>query len=512
MMKREILATRTSATWSGRIAVFGLLMAAAFQTAQAGSVFQTVTNTNDSGAGSLRAAIQAANGNGSAGGIIEFAIGSSCGPQVISLKSELPEITTDVLIKGYTQPGASANDLDTGDDAKICIILDGSTHNVANAISANGTSGESLTLEGLAFSGFSATAIDLAGTGHTIEGIRVGGSASGVALDPVGYGIVVDLDGSDVTIGGSDDSNRNIIGDTTEAPIIIAGGSDIPNSAAHNNKIINNYIGVGWNNSTSKFTNLENTQEGVVIEGSSNTIKNNVIGFNFLGGIELFTSDAHNNTVSDNYIGISPLGDNQSNYDGGVRIFEGAHDNEIMGNTIADNEYTGITIDDDSQGNHITGNSIHDNGQLGIDLGGDGVTPNDNDSLEVNQPNRKLNFPIIQSAIGEGFKGTVAGYVFTTPGDYTIEIFASQACDASGYGQGDEFVGTGTATVAANGLLVQGQGSGAFSIPVVGFFVAGYTHITATATDANGNTSEFSQCFDYTDDQIFGNGFEPGLF
>jgi trimeric autotransporter adhesin len=510
-MKRQILATWISASWRGRFAMSALPLAAFFQTAQAGSVFQTVTNTNDSGAGSLRAAIEAANGNGSAGGIIEFAIGSTCGPQVIALNSHLPEITTDVLIKGYTQPGASANDLDTGDDAKICIILDGTTHHAANAMSAGGTSGESLTLEGVAFSGFSGTAIDLYGSGHTIEGIRIGGSASGAALDPVTYGIVVELGGSDVTIGGSDNANRNIIGDTSEAAIIIAGGSDVPNTEAHNNKIINNYIGVGWNNSTSKFTNLENTQEGVVIEGSSNTISNNVISFNFLGGIELYTTDAHNNTVSDNYIGISPLGDNQSNYDGGVRILQGAHDNKIMGNTIADNEYTGITIVDDSQGNHITANSIHDNGQLGIDLGGDGVTPNDNDSQEVNQPNRKQNFPVLQSAIGEDFKGTVGGYVFTTPGDYTIEIFASQACDASGYGQGDELVGTGTATVSGN-ILVQGQGAGDFSIPVVGFFVVGYTHITATATDSNGNTSEFSQCFDYTDDQIFGNGFEQTLF
>jgi len=33
--------------------------------------------------------------------------------------------------------------------------------------------------------------------------------------------------------------------------------------------------------------------------------------------------------------------------------------------------------------------------------------------------------------------------------------------------------------------------------------------ITATATDASGNTSEFSACQNYTNDDIFANGFEP---
>ncbi len=47
---------------------------------------------------------------------------------------------------------------------------------------------------------------------------------------------------------------------------------------------------------------------------------------------------------------------------------------------------------------------------------------------------------------------------------------------------------------------------------MTGLFAVGNTHITATATDSAGDTSEFSQCFNYTNDQIFGNGFEQLLF
>ena len=56
-----------------------------------------------------------------------------------------------------------------------------------------------------------------------------------------------------------------------------------------------------------------------------------------------------------------------------------------------------------------------------------------------------------------------------------------------------------------------GQGSVDFSIPFALNAPATITFgsaITATATDSNGNTSEFSKCFSYVSDEIFKNGFE----
>src|SRR5262249_41622178 len=59
---------------------------------------------------------------------IGFNIAGS-GLRTIALASALPDITRTVVIDGYTQPGASANTLATGDNAVILIRIDGGTAN-----------------------------------------------------------------------------------------------------------------------------------------------------------------------------------------------------------------------------------------------------------------------------------------------------------------------------------------------------------------------------------------------
>jgi hypothetical protein len=466
----------------------------------------SVTNNNDSGAGSLRAAINSANSNGGFN-IIKFAIGTGCGPHKITLITALPNITSSMLINGYTQTGSAENDLDVGYDAVFCIVLDGDTNHIGNGFKV--VSGAA-TFEGIAFSGFTHAAIDLqGGSGHVIEGVRIGGSTGGGALAAVNDGIDVGLDVHGVTIGGSENHSRNIIGDAIFEGISLAGGSSSL-APAHDNQIINNYIGVGWNNNTGTFTHLGNGQYGLRIAGRANTISNNIIGFNFLSAVDLLNSDAHDNTVSGNYIGISPYGDNLGNTNGGVQIILDAHDNTISGNTIADNgPAIGIST---GQHNLLRANSIHDNVGLGIDLNYDGVTPNDNDSTPPagDPPNRYQNFPLLTAAIGGHTKGTVSGTLTSTPGDYRIEFFASPACDASGNGEGEIYLGR--ANITLPNFVVNGQTTVSFSKTVQSFFLQlpGET-ITATTTDSLNNTSEFSACFPYTDDTIFANGFEPGL-
>ena len=63
----------------------------------------TVTNTNDSGAGSLRQAMLDANASGQTV-YIDFAIGGS-GVQTITPLSELPRMTTPVILDATTQNG-----------------------------------------------------------------------------------------------------------------------------------------------------------------------------------------------------------------------------------------------------------------------------------------------------------------------------------------------------------------------------------------------------------------------
>ena len=85
----------------------------------------TVTNTADSGAGSLRQAILDANAALGAD-TIAFAIPGS-GVHTITPTTPLPTITDPVTLNGYTQPGSSPNTLAVGDDAVLLIELSGLT-------------------------------------------------------------------------------------------------------------------------------------------------------------------------------------------------------------------------------------------------------------------------------------------------------------------------------------------------------------------------------------------------
>ncbi|HEY2396980.1 MAG TPA: choice-of-anchor Q domain-containing protein, partial [Rudaea sp.] len=77
---------------------------------------------DDGSAGTLSAAV--ANINTNNGGSIKFNItdGGAC-PWVITLGDEL-DIAANATINGYSQIGSSTNDLDPGDDAKLCIIVE----------------------------------------------------------------------------------------------------------------------------------------------------------------------------------------------------------------------------------------------------------------------------------------------------------------------------------------------------------------------------------------------------
>ena len=76
-----------------------------------------VTNPGDSGAGSLRAAIQGANAS-SGTNFILFNLPAP-GPFIISPVTPLPIIARTVVIDGYSQPGALTNVLPDGDNAVI---------------------------------------------------------------------------------------------------------------------------------------------------------------------------------------------------------------------------------------------------------------------------------------------------------------------------------------------------------------------------------------------------------
>ena len=177
---------------------------------------------------------------------------------------------------------------------------------------------------------------------------------------------------------------------------------------------------------------------------------------------------------------------------GGIVLAGGASDDTIggvatgEGNTIASNNGNGVTVGSDATdaaiGDAIEGNSIHDNIGLGIDLGDDGVTANDGSGHSG--PNRFQNFPVITSALNPDGTTDIVGTLGGTPdATYSLEFFGNSAADPSGFGQGGTLVAS--AVVTANSAGVAG-----FDVRTSSLVVG--TPISATATDAGGDTSEFS--------------------
>ena len=155
----------------------GTLLPLTNQVALAVSSF-TVTNTNDSGVGSLRQAILDANANPGLDNI-NFAI-PGAGPHTIQPTSGLPTITDPVIIDGYTQPGASlnTNGPGLGSNAVLKIELDGSNAG-AGASGLTITAGNS-TVQGLVINRFGQNGV-LLGTkgGNVLEGNFIGTDVTG---------------------------------------------------------------------------------------------------------------------------------------------------------------------------------------------------------------------------------------------------------------------------------------------------------------------------------------------
>jgi hypothetical protein len=136
----------------------------------------------------------------------------------------------------------------------------------------------------------------------------------------------------------------------------------------------------------------------------------------------------------------------------------------------------GVYVDGDAADrNTITRNAIFQNSSLGIDLHAaadlwPGVTPNDPNDADAG-PNELLNFPVLASVTTATARGSACA-------GCTVEVFVA-AADASGHGQGRTLVGSAAA-----------GGAGQFNVALSGVRVG--DDVTATATDAQGNTSEFS--------------------
>jgi hypothetical protein len=312
---------------------------------------------------------------------------------------------------------------------------------------------------------------------------------------------IIELDGSGIS---SNDSGLNITADDSTVRGLVINrfnGHGIVLAVGDNNVIEGSYIG----SDVSGTIGLGNGEQGIQIDNSAgHTIggttpgAGNVISGNGWSGVSIQLSGSTDNIIEGNLIGTDPSGTIPvPNALGGIVVEQGATNNTIggtvagSGNVIAFNSGDGVKLEDAStDANVIQGNSIFSNAGLGIDLDIDGVTPNDDgdgDGDGDGGPNSGQNFPVLTSANTDGVANLYLGGVINSTAQRTfrVEFFANSAADSSGHGEGETYLGFTTVTTD---LL----GDRAFSIILPTIVPVG-SFITATATDQTTNeTSEFS--------------------
>jgi hypothetical protein len=221
-----------------------------------------VTNTNDSGGGSLRAAILAANASGGPDDI-HFNI-PGLGVHTITPTTALPLILGPVTIDGYTQPGALPNTAAVGSNAVLLIRIDG------NSLAAFGFDVRQTptTIRGLAIGGFDFGAIVLsAGANNVVAGCFIGTDATGMVADPNDQAGVLTVLSNDNVIGGPSLADKNVI--------TASFGDNVRIGVGSGNRVEGNLIGL---NAAGTATLGGTTSAGIAVVGATATqIVRNVI-------------------------------------------------------------------------------------------------------------------------------------------------------------------------------------------------------------------------------------------
>lgn len=490
----------------------------------------TVTNTNDAGTGSLRQALIDANAAPNVNRI-HFNISGAC-PRVITLASLLPTIAEPVVIDGYTQSGSSRNTAVLGNNATLCVVLNGANQitgsyglNVATTASPEAT----VSIEGLGFSGHSIAAVQFAGgRDHRLVGSQVGGSFGSYTALPSGTGVRVGGSTQGVRIGGPEPAERNVIAHALGTGISITGSGSTQPSAAI---VENNYIG------TLSGGDQRGNDRGILINGPGHIVRGNVIANNTSHGIEVSGSHAVGNRITDNRIGIPALCvgtcANRGNGGHGVRIANASSATLVDSNRIGFSGNDGVAVIS-SASNTLRRNHFHNNGGIGIDLDDDGINFSNanNSNPPAGAANGGQNKPALTELEGSGGSAQASGTLASSNGWYRIDFYAVSQCHPvtlgqiplGFWGQGETWIGT-TFALVTNGVDGHSDGSTTFTNASLAAPSGSSTYfntsrwVTATATKILGDpagtfffhrgTSEFGRCRSSTlGTGLFSDGFE----
>lgn len=486
--------------WVSRALGFGLAVIAALLVvllapSPAHAITLTVNSTADPGTGgcnstecTLREAINVSNGL-STTDTINFDIPDNpniAGLEVktISPSSQLPSITDNVTIDGYTQAGAAPNSATTNaNSAVLKIQLSGLRPN-GSRLAASGLTIEvsSCLIKGLAINRFGQHGVLITEGGNTVEGSFIGTDPEGT-IDRGNAQDGVRIESADNLIGGPANAAQNVISGNDDNGIFVDGES----ATASGNIISNNHIGTD----ADAAKDLGNADSGVHVffapggvvggngangagqdEGDEETGEGNIISGNDDHGVLIDNIGASGTRVLGNYIGLNRNGNGVlGNTLDGVRV-SSAPQVEIGGtlagerNTISDNGQHGVEIvGTSSTNNKILGNRIGTNFNGSSDFG------NAQDGVRIGNSS--------STTIG----GTSAGARNVISGNHANGVFISGTSSATSNKVEGNFIGTDV-----NGTTDLGNAEVGVRVETPGNFVGGTAAGSPNVISGNGGT------------------------
>ena len=335
-----------------------------------------------------------------------------------------------------------------------------------------------------------------AGGDIIIEGNLVGTDATGVVSlgDLGGNGIYV-VSGHGVRIGGPTPASRNVVSRFTYGISLVPMSSGSVVDAV----VQGNFVGPNVTGTT--LLNRNNNGTGGISGSIAATDPNWQILGNTVGGFGtgIFAS-SFGLVIRGNFIGTDSTGTHKLR--NGLRGISASGEDVIIGgvgageaNWIAFNgrgiEVTGGRAS--IRGNRIWENVVTSFDALGIDLiesSTQGVTLNDAGDADTG-PSGLQNYPSLISAgpaLGEGAGTHISGLLHSAASTtFDIDFYSSPACASrpQEYVEGQDYIGSTQVTT-------DGSGQATIDVTLPATVEAG-ARISATATDPDGNTSEFSQ-------------------
>ena len=322
----------------------------------------TVTNLNDSGLGSFRAAILAANADSSGLPVdIKFAVNG-----VIHLASDLPAISKATRIDGTSAPAYAAA-------GHPVVEIDFNNHAGLNF--SSGSSGS--TLLGLALGNAAGNGVTLNASTITINKNYIGLHVDGSAFGNSGDGVFVSSLSSYNKIGDNPTAASGFIGNVISGN----GGNGVSLHGSYGNILVDNHIGTNVEGSAA----IANGQNGILltdgaggnviggtafVDTSTGAVNNptgskgtttpvfvvpalgNLVSGNIGNGI-LITNNSQNNVLNGNFVGTSADGNAAIGNGGNGVLILNASNNSLIGCDFVDNPFVYYNVLSGNGGNGL---------------------------------------------------------------------------------------------------------------------------------------------------------------